>query len=235
MKIGIVEDEKQWREKIEVLVHSYLKDKAVVNYEIVIMKNKKEALAEKNIDLLFLDVELADGENGFEIAEKLQENYSECRICFLTSHTEFARLGYKVNAFRYIDKLHLEEVEEAMDTFLQTRIQDRTIDCRTTEGQEMRLSLSKIVYVETSERKLRYHMVDGNQYLCAGGIGEIAEKLENYGFYQIQRSYIVNLKYIKTENSRRVILLDGTEIAIGRGHVEKFKKTYFDWRMKYDA
>ena len=32
---------------------------------------------------------------------------NQCRICFLTSHAEMARRGYRVNAFRYIDKKYL--------------------------------------------------------------------------------------------------------------------------------
>ena len=33
-------------------------------------------------------------------------------MCFLTSHTELARLGYRVNAFRYTDKKHLDNIEK---------------------------------------------------------------------------------------------------------------------------
>ena len=46
---------------------------------------------------------------------------NQCKVCFLTSHTEMARLGYRVNAFRYIDKRHLEEITEALDFFLVAR------------------------------------------------------------------------------------------------------------------
>lgn len=54
--------------------------------------------------LWFPDIELAEGEDGFGIADKLMDSGNQCRICFLISHTELARLGYRVNVFRYIDK-----------------------------------------------------------------------------------------------------------------------------------
>lgn len=72
-------------------------------------------------DLLFLDIELAEGEDGFGIARQLMDSGNQCKVCFLTSHTEMARLGYRVNAFRYIDKRHLEEITEALDFFLAAR------------------------------------------------------------------------------------------------------------------
>lgn len=67
---------------------------------------------------------------------------SQCKICFLTSHTELARLGYRVNAFRYIDKKHLEEIDEALDIFLKTRIQDRTVYCDDTSGIRVKINLN---------------------------------------------------------------------------------------------
>lgn len=86
-----------------------------------------------DIDLLFLDIELAEGEDGFQIAEQLMHCGNKSKICFLTSHTEQARLGYKVNAFRYVDKKHLDEIGEALDSFLKTKIQDRIISCNSSK------------------------------------------------------------------------------------------------------
>lgn len=231
MKIGIVEDEVIWRDKIKRIIVEYIEAKSI-DYEIVILNNQAEVFATDALDLLFLDIELSDGENGFEIAEKMMQEDSQCKICFLTSHTELARQGYKVNAFRYIDKRYLEEIEEAIDCFLETRIQDRTICCKTVEGIKISLNMKDILFVETSGRKLKYHMSDDNEYLSDGSLAEQSKYLSPYGFYQIQRSYIVNMKYIKTENSREVTLSNGVKITIGRGHREDFKKTFFEWRMK---
>ncbi len=234
MIIGILEDEAVWRDRIQAWVEKYCKDNSI-EYKIVLYKNGKEYIENKDLDLLFLDIELDEGENGFEIAERLMNSGSQCKICFLTSHTELARLGYRVNAFRYIDKRHLEEINEAMDYFRRTRIQDRNIYCKDVSGARIKINLQDLLFIETSGRKLRYLMADGREYFCEGLISEAAQSLSPFGFYHIQRSYIVNLKYIAEADSREVTLCNGMRAAIGRAHGREFKKAFFQWRMQFDS
>lgn len=233
MQIGIVEDEAVWRDKIQDAIEKYCQDKNIV-FQINTYSNGTDFMKNADADLLFLDIELGEEEDGFEIAEKLMNCGSQCKICFLTSHTELARLGYRVNAFRYIDKKHLEEIEEALDFFLKTRVQDRVVYCHGTDGIQIKISLNELLLVETNGRKLRYLMLDGSEYFCEGRISEAAQSLSPFGFFLIQRSYIVNLKYISEVNSREVTLCNGIKVVIGRVHGKEFKKEFFQWRMWFD-
>ena len=233
MKICVVEDEEVWRNKIREIIEKYCIDKNIL-FQIHLCNNGKDFMKNKDADLVFLDIELAEGENGFEIAEKLIDAVKQCKICFLTSHTELARWGYRVNAFRYIDKKHLEEIIEALDSFVNTKIQERNICCKDISGVCRKIKLDTLLLVETSGRKLRYLMVDGNEYFCEGSISETSQSLEKYGFFQIQRSYIVNMKYIEKADSRKIILCNGLEVSIGRAHSNEFKKAFFKWRMLFD-
>lgn len=232
MKIGIVEDEAAWRDRIRAVVEKYCRDKNI-SARIDVYDSGKDFMEHGDADLLFLDIELGEGEDGFRIARELADSGSQCKICFLTSHTELARQGYRVNAFRYIDKRYLEETEEALDSFLKTRIQERTISCRDTAGIQVGIRLDGLLLVETSGRKLRYLMADGREHLCEGRISEVAQTLSPFGFFQVQRSYIVNLRYIVSADSHEVTLCNGTKITIGRVHGGEFKKAFFKWRMLF--
>lgn len=77
-------------------------------------------------------------------------------------------------------------------------------------------------------------MLDGSEHFCEGRISETAQSLSQFGFFQIQRSYIVNLKYIEKVNSRKITLCNGLEVVIGRTHSKEFKKEFFKWRMWFD-
>ena len=233
MKIDIVEDEAVWRDKIQTVIEKYCRDKDIP-FQINSYDSGKEFMKNPDTDLLFLDIELAEGEDGFQIAEQLMYCGNKSKICFLTSHTEQARLGYKVNAFRYIDKKHLGEIGEAIDSFLKIKIQDRIISCDDAAGICIRINLNELLLVETYGRKLRYLMLDGREHFCEGQITETTRSLSQFGFFQIQRSYIVNLKYIEKADSRKVILHGGLEVAIGRTHRNEFKKAFFHWRMVFD-
>lgn len=233
MKIGIVEDEAIWREKIQKAVAAYCREKGI-SCEISSYSNGRDFMKSAEADLLFLDIELAEGEDGFAIAEKLMDSGNPCKTCFLTSHTELARQGYRVNAFRYIDKKHLGEIKEALDVFFQTKIQDRMICCNDISGMARRINLGELLLIETNGRKLRYLLWDGREYLCEGLISEAARSLSQYGFCHIQRSYIVNLKYIEEVNSREVTLCHGIKVVIGRARSKEFKKEFFQWRMRFE-
>ena len=233
MKIGIVEDEAVWRDKIQNIIEKYCRDKNIP-FQINSYGNGMDFMKNSDADLLFLDIELAEGEDGFQIAEQLMHDGKKCKVCFLTSHTELARSGYRVNAFRYIDKRHLEEVGEALDSFLKTKIQDRMISCHDTAGGQIRINLNKLLLVETYGRKLRYLMLDGREYFCEGKISEAARNLSPFGFSQTHRSYIVNLKYIEKAHGHEVTLCNGLKVMIGRAHSDEFKKKFFKWRMRFD-
>ena len=233
MKISIVEDEAVWRGKIQTIIEKYCKDKNIP-VQINPYSSGNDFIKNADADLLFLDIELTEGEDGFEIAKQLMNCGSKCKVCILTLHTELARLGYKVNAFRYIDKKHLEEINEAIDFFLKTKIQDRIISCNDTTGIRIRINLNELQLVETYGRKLRYLMLDGREHLCEGQISEAARSLSQFGFFQIHRSYIVNLKYIEKVNSREITLCSGLKVVIGRAHSKEFKKEFFKWRMWFD-
>ena len=233
MKICIVEDEAVWRDKIKAAVFKYCMDKDIPA-RIIAYDSGRDFIENTDADLLFLDIELAEGEDGFQIAEKIADSGSQCKICFLTSHAEMARQGYRVNAFRYIDKKYLEEIDEALDSFFKTKLQERIIYCKDTDGIRIKISLNGLLLVETSGRKLRYLMLDGREHFCEGRISEAAQNLSPFGFFQVQRSYIVNLKYIESADSREIVLCNGLRIAIGRVHGREFKKEFFKWRMLFE-
>ena len=108
-----------------------------------------------------------------------------------------------------------------------TKVQERNICCNDSYGIYRKIKLDTLLLVETSARKLRYLMVNGNEYFCEGNISEMSHNLEKFGFFQIQRSYIVNMKYIKKIDSRKITLCNGLEIAIGRTHIAMSLKKRF--------
>ena len=233
MVIGIVDDEIVWIEKIKQHITGYFKENEINNFTITTFCDKASILSSyKDIDLLFLDIELSDSENGFQIAEEISKNDTECKICFLTSHVELSREGYKFNAFRYIDKLHLEEINEALSAYFDSFPKTINIECKTENGIPNTVNSADIVYIETYGRKLRFHTQDNTIFYSSENIKGIAEKMEEYDFFQIQRSYIVNLQYVLSYDSRIIRLTNNTVLPISRDKVQQFKKRYFEWRRK---
>ena len=64
MKISIVEDEAVWRDRVQTAVEKYCRDKNVSS-QISSYSNGRELMNSTDVDLLFWDIELAEGEDGF--------------------------------------------------------------------------------------------------------------------------------------------------------------------------
>ncbi len=64
MKICIVEDEAVWRNKIKTTVENYCAGKNI-SAQINAYGSGRDFMKNTDADLLFLDIELADGEDGF--------------------------------------------------------------------------------------------------------------------------------------------------------------------------
>ena len=60
-----------------------------------------ELIKAKKPDLVFLDIKMP-GQNGLEVADKLQEMKQPPKIIFLTAYDEYALDAFKVNAINYI-------------------------------------------------------------------------------------------------------------------------------------
>ena len=73
-------------------------------------------------------------------------------------------------------------------------------------------------------------MADGNEYFNEGNLKDIANQYKKIGIIQIQRSYAVNMRYIRSYDSRQLTMIGGTGITISRDKLQEFKKEFFEWR-----
>src|SRR5215213_1598398 len=100
IKALIVDDEPSACQVIESLVNIYNDEIKVCGYCL----NIEDAVAgiyRFQPDILFLDIELADG-SGFEVLEKFADLHA--RIVFITAYEHYALKAIKHNAFDYILK-----------------------------------------------------------------------------------------------------------------------------------
>ena len=101
MKILIIEDELPAAEKLELLLKKYdprieiLKRITTVEKSVAFLKENQ-----KNIDLIFLDIQLTDG-LSFDIFKSIQV---ETPIIFTTAFHEYAIDAFKLNSIDYLLK-----------------------------------------------------------------------------------------------------------------------------------
>ena len=99
-----------------------------------------------------------------------------------------------------------------------------------TENGSMHLNPAELMYAEAFGRICRLYMHDGRKIDAHAGIGELRERLSTGEFVGCHRSYIVNLRYVRTIGRTCLTLDNGEQIFVSRrlyGEVSKAFTAYY--------
>jgi len=207
----------------------------------------KELIDKENIDAIFCDINMPDL-NGMDFVKGLS---APPIIVFTTAYSEYAIDGYKVDAVDYLLKPYglddfkhaankVQKVYDALNPLPSApptlkdmgkeAIAEDSNDPDSlfvkTEHRIVKITISKITYIEGMSEYLKIHIEDEKSVVVLLNMKKMLERLPNY-FMRIHRSYIINLKRIQEVNKNRVILDAETYLPIGDMYREDFTK-YLD-------
>ncbi|MBO5303215.1 MAG: response regulator transcription factor [Lachnospiraceae bacterium] len=227
MKIALVDDEERWRKVIYPKVEAYFPEADIQVF------SSGEAFLERaeKYEIVFMDVEMG-AKDGFETAAEYKEYNSDAIIMILTTHAEMVKRGFAVNAFRYLDKVNVdEELKEAVFAIKKLFAKNKKILVPIIGMGDKIFELKEIVYVETEKRNIIIHTWD-KKFNSKMGMAEIEKMLGN-AFFRCHKSYIVNLDMVKTINRIDLDLKNGENIFLSIRKSSEFKQRYLNWKYEY--
>ncbi len=226
MRIAIVEDEKKWQHIVKREVESYK-----TNIKIDIFSTGEEFLEEKgSYQIVFMDIELP-GKDGFAVYKEYTEQVSETVLIIISTHTELCRLGYRINAFRYIDKMYPEEIREALVSAEQALRRYKRITLKFSGMMEQEVCCKDILYFEAANHNVMVK-IGQDIFECRENIGKLGRSLEEFGFCLVHRGYLVNLDHIKVVGSKGIILDNGDKLPVSRRKYSDLKIRHIQWRFE---
>lgn len=97
-----------------------------------------------------------------------------------------------------------------------------------SENETLLINLDDVYYIESIDRKCFIYSQD-KVYESKSKLYELEEQLEQYGFFRVSKSCIVNIgiiKSLKAEINRkiRITLNNGEQLICSRQYAESFKK-----------
>lgn len=149
IKVAICDDNVIIRNIVKEKCQSFfIAETFKVEYELFV--SGEELVASSEIfDLVILDIKMP-GINGFEAAEKIQIKNSKSKIILLTSHQEFMKHGYKVNAIRYLNKpVDDSEFNEALSSFVKDGTDKRKAIEIYIKKKKYYIFVSDIILIES--------------------------------------------------------------------------------------
>ncbi len=224
MKIAIVDDDASWRERIEQEILRYA-DNSKMQIDVY-ESGEQYVKSRKQYDISFIDIEM-NGMDGFDTILKAKEYQQDGLFVILTTHVEMSRKGYLVNAFRYIDKTELHELEETIRSASVVLERNDKIDINVIGDGPRRLAFKNIIYVETEKHYIVVHTTQGN-IKCKDKMQDIERALPGNSFSRCHNAYIVNLDKISHIDDCRAYLVNGDKIEISQRRIWQVRKAYFN-------
>ena len=227
LKIALCDDDSVFLEQVVQRIHTCLKDlnysASIATYISSVALYASVADGER-FDIYILDVEMPI-HNGFEIAEKIREFQPNAVLLFLTSHSELASEGYKVEAFRYISKINLDrDFSDILSKSLQ-RVKKLSEEALTVQHYTnyTRILLQDILYVRKAYRCVQIVTLKQGIIKDNRGIKELANIIEDPRFVISDRAYLVNLSYARALEGSWLVMTNGERLPISRPMMPKVK------------
>lgn len=225
LKIAICDDEVHQRIPLINMIEKALKLKNI-NYFIYQYESGEELLQSKlEMDLYFLDI-CMDKLSGIETAKKIRETNGKAIIIFITVLKEYVFEAFDVRAFHYILKPVKEKKlrEVLYSALLQFQGTDKFILAKTI-SKSTKIFIKDILYMESQLRKIKVHTTyDVIEYYQK--LSDVENELKDCSFFRCHKSYIVNLKYVRSYDAVFITLKNGEKIYISKHNFSDFSKTF---------
>ncbi len=248
----IIDDEEFARKNLQILLEEHCPDVEVV----ADADGKVEALEkikEFQPDVLFLDIRMPSGSEGFELLEEIEN--MNVLVVFVTAFKDYAIRAFNANAVYYLlkpididelkiatekliesKKIFLENPENyttyfrslknLSDTFLRNKPNNR-IAISHTKGLKI-VEDDTIINLEASGNCTMLHFSDGTRYLDTRTLKIYENLLDHTKFSRIHKSHIINLNFMTdyvNEDGHFAVLKNGDRIPIARNRVSDFVKS----------
>ena len=228
MKILVCDDEEYALSQLAACVTEYMQKHYIQHCRITALTDPVKILeTDESYDLAFLDIQMAI--NGISLAKILKDRNSKTVIFFITNYSEYQDDAMDLRAFRYFEKpFDIKRLYSGLDKAMEY-IDGTYIDIFIhSHGEQTRLLVDDIVYITRENRKTVLKTGSESCYQQQT-FDELVGMLPPLFFYQVHKSYYVNLHYVATYSYTELTLLDGTRIPVAPRKQADFHKFWFEY------
>jgi two-component system LytT family response regulator len=245
IKTIIIDDEDNARDTIENMLKTYCPEVEVIGTAGSVKEGKKVLNKEKP-ELVFLDIKMGDG-TGFDLLRKLGK--VDFFVIFVTAFEEFAIRAIKFSALDYILKpidpdelisavekakgiivkdsmeLRLDALYDNLDMFATN---NKKIVLKTT-GSVHLVNLKDIVRCESEKNYTHFFTIEDEKITVSKTLKEFNDLLNDYSFYRVHQSHLVNLEHVKRyekQDGGFLIMDDNSSVPVSFRKKEDLMKLF---------
>lgn len=239
----IIDDERLAREVMSNYLKEYCPDVEVVALASSV-KTGYNAIRKSQPDLIFLDIEMADGK-GFDLLNMFEK--IDFKIIFVTAYSEYAIKAFRFSAVDYL--LKPVKIDELIDAVARVRLAERpgisteivsalltnlkggisrqsTLIIPHLKGFEV-LKVPEIIMCQADGYCTNFHIAGLRKVVSSKNLKHFDGLLEDQNFLRVHHSYLVNLDHVTGYTRQGEILLsEGLKAFLGDSYKTEFVRKF---------
>lgn len=226
--IAIVDDDAKEVQTLAGYVERYFEEKGEAHIIHMYYDGVEFVRSRELYNIVFLDIRMGEMD-GLDAAHFLRIVNKEAQLIFVTYMAQMAIRGYEVDAMDFVIKpIDQFSIYRVLDKALK-RINDckgATFALKTPDGI-VSISSNDIYFVEVYDHDLIYHTEQGD-YKVRGRLGDVRKKLDEQHFIMCNRSYLVNMRHIKSVHSDYMVVND-VQVQISKSHRREIEQRFINY------
>lgn len=226
MRVLICDDDQEAVNELNTHIREYMQNR-FINCTITATTNPAEVFSTNEpFDLAFLDIEMGSID-GITLAKELKQRNGKLALFFVTNYDEYQDSAMDLQALRFFSKpFDVKRLHAGLDRAMEF-IDGAYVDVYLYgENAQIRVLVDDIMYLTSSNRKILL-FTKNSSYPVRGGFEAWCQKLPPLFFYQVHKSFYVNLHYVQQYSYSALTLTDGTRIPIAPRRQADFHKFWF--------
>jgi len=193
-------------------------------------------------DLVFLDVEMADG-TGFDLLQKLSP--ISFKVIFITGYEDFAIRAFRFSAIDYLlkplDRQELMEAVKKAEESLGKEVFDLKLHnlfsnlerpknlqklILKTSDKIYSINIQDIVNCESDKNYTTFYFINAPKLVVSTNLKEYETLLTPHNFFRTHKSHLINMAYfdhfIKSEGGNTIVMKNKSAIPLSVRKKEEF-------------
>ncbi len=234
MRIAIVEDRQEEKEKLCAMLEQYL-SLHNASADITWYPSAEAMLtdfAPEKYQCMFLDIYM-EGIDGMEAARTICKADPACRLIFCTDSIVHAVTSYEVRAAWYLIKpLSYKLLTDAMDTVCADLLKESRSLTVHVKGHEIKVRLRDIYYVDCSDRKAGVHL-EARSLEVDEPVGDILAQLEqDERFLSCNKNTMLNMDHVEQVQEHDLRMKNGACVPLRQRGRAALKKAFLIWSLR---
>jgi DNA-binding LytR/AlgR family response regulator len=233
MRIAICDDKPIHRKKLRAaLIASGALPEDVEILEYSNGTNLVESHMKRQHDIIFLDIEM-DGISGLEAGQEIRKADRNVIIIILSGFKKYVFNSFLIEPFDYIIKpANNDTIEYVLTRAMRKyREQHHIVDFKWLDKAYV-LKVCDIVHLESDIRQVQFVTRD-NVYKSIGRLDDYERRLSPYGFLRCHKSFLINMGYIKSIESRSIETTLGSKVCMSTRRKQYCLNAFSEYIARY--